>query len=672
MAAWDKDPIVQPKAAAGGKPWEKDPIAKPGGDNLTALREALRTAHDTGNTAEERRLSGLLKQIDVNPIAMGETTVKPVSADSMYQPGFKPLDQAGAAVSQAINQIPVAGSWLEKQAASGQAWLHNTMKPNDLPISQGDVLNTNMQREAANPEGATVGKVAGNVAPYVAASKFALPAKVLGLEGSLASRIGFTGGSQLAINTGDRMVREGEGLPEAAMNSILPTLLAMPLAAFGSPTRAGQVVTSELKRAGISAADVQAELDRLGPGAVIGDLSPQLQARLGALATSPGPAQDMAVAAMSERAAGANSRIKGSVQNTFGPEPVPSQVAAEIDVARKTANQAYEPVFREKALSPDYLYDAAPLAQAIDEAIPTFVGNTRSQVEAVRKMLLDPATGKLTTDPQVIRAVRGELDGMIEALKAPGGNRTTFAALSDLRKMIDADLGQQVPGIKMADAGRAEVGAQERGFELGREALRNGESAIHPVDLKASLDDLSGPQGTAIGPQVTNAPQRVSEGALSRIYQAIGVTANDRVALKQLLKGDGSWNREKMNAIFGREKTAKLIDLLDNEAIMAQTENLVLGNSKTSVLQSAKEALGPATGNGPVRSALNMKWGDAVAALMDKATLGAAGAERQKANKALVEVLLSNKALSGARSRLLDPRKLAVITALVAAGNTGQ
>jgi hypothetical protein len=207
---------------------------------------------------------------------------------------------------------------------------------------------------------------------------------------------------------------------------------------------------------------------------------------------------------------------------------------------------------------------------------------------------------------------------------------------------------------------------------LGREALRNGESAIHPVDLKASLDDLSGPQGTAIGPQVTNAPQRVSEGALSRIYQAIGVTANDRVALKQLLKGDGSWNREKMNAIFGREKTAKLIDLLDNEAIMAQTENLVLGNSKTSVLQSAKEALGPATGNGPVRSALNMKWGDAVAALMDKATLGAAGAERQKANKALVEVLLSTKALSGARSRLLDPRKLAVITALVAAGNTGQ
>jgi hypothetical protein len=291
-------------------------------------------------------------------------------------------------------------------------------------------------------------------------------------------------------------------------------------------------------------------------------------------------------------------------------------------------------------------------------------------VEAVAKMLVDPSTGKLTTDPQVVHAVRAELDGMIEALKAPGGNRTTFSALSDLRRMIDEDLGGQVPGIKMADAGRAAVGAEERGFELGRDALRNGDNAIHPQDLAAALNDLSGPAGTAIGPQVTKAPQRVSEGALSRIYQAIGVTANDRVALKQLLKGDGSWNREKMVTIFGPQKTEKLIDLLDAEAVMAQTENLAVANSKTSLLQSAKQDLEPATGDGAVRSALNMRWGDAAAKVLDKVTLGASGAERASSNKALAEVLLSSGAPM--TKQKLDPKTLALIAALAGSGTAQQ
>lgn len=643
--------------------------AAPVPQDADALREALRTAHDTGNLDEERRLSALLKQVDAPAaINLGQTELKPVSKDSFYQPGFKPLDEAGAAVSSAVNQVPIAGPWLEKQAATLRADLHNTLKPDDIPISQSDVLNTNMQQENANPKGTFAGKVIGNAAPYLAASKMALTAKLLGLEGSLGSRLAMTGASQFGINTADRMTREGDSLPEAAGKSILPTLLTMPLALFGSPTRPGLIVTSELNRAGITQAEVQAELARLGPAAVIGDLTPALQARLGAIATTDGPGRDQVVKALMERANGANGRIKSSVETTFGPEPVPSQVAADIDAARKSANQAYEPVFREKALSPDYLYDAKPLVDAIGEALPKFVGDTREKVQSVARMLIDPSTGKLTTDPQVVLSVRSELDGMIEGLKAPGGNRTTVAALSDLRKMIDEDLALQVPGVKWADAGRAEVGQQERGFELGRDALRNGESAIHPADFKAELDNLAGPAGSAVGPRSVPsvAPQRVSEGMLSRIYQAIGVTANDRVALKQLLKGDGSWNRDKMVSAFGEAKTNQLVDLLDAEAQMALTENLALGNSKTSLLQSAKKGIEADTNPGVLRALLNMKWGDAGMKFLDKATLGLSGAERSRANQAVVEVLLS-RGMPAPGARQLSPETIALLTALSAA-----
>ncbi len=612
--------------------------------DVQGMRRALMQAHDSGNLDEERRLSLALKQIDTPPMTLGETTIKPVSKDSFYQPGFKPMDEAAAFATSTINQIPVVGPVIEKGIAEGQAYLHNTYKPEDIPISPSDVQNTFRQQEHANPKGTTAGKVVGGVLPYAVASEFALPAKALGLEGSLFSRVGFGVPSQFAINTGDKMTREGQSLPDAAVDSILPTLLTAPLALFGAPTAAGKVVTAELKRAGITAEDVQAALKDMGPAAVVGDLTPRLQARTGAVATSPGPGQDMVTKALMDRAAGANARIKGSVEDTFGPEPVPSRIAGEIDTARKQANAAYEPVLRENALGPSMgVYDATPLAQAIDTTIPNLVGGTRQQVEQVRKMLINPQTGKLTTDPQIILAVRHELDGVIEGLAGPGGNRTTAGVLSDLRKLIDNDLAQQVPGIKWADAGRAEVGAQERAFELGRNALKNGDNAIHPVDFRNQLDELSGPQGSAVGPRSTPnvVPQRVTEGMLSRVYQAIGTTANDRVALKQLLKGDGSWNREKMVAAFGPEKTDEFVRLLDNEATMATTENLAFGNSKTSLLQSAKEGLEPSSNPGVIRALLNTKAGDAIWTAADRLTGGMASAERSKANEAIAKALLS-------------------------------
>lgn len=667
-----------PVSSSGAKPrFAGTPVsASPasGGQDIDAMRSALMDAHDKGDLAEERRLSALLKQVDTQPVSLGETTLKAVSPDSFYQPGFKPLDEAGAFVSSTVNQIPIAGPLLEKGAADIQAQLHNALKPNDIPISQSDVLSTNLQREAANPKGTFAGEIMGNAAPYLAASKFALPAKMLGLEGTLFSRAGFGTGSQYLINSADNMTRKGEELPKAAMDAILPTLVTAPLSLFGSPTRAGRVVTAELQRAGVSAADVQAALAKIGPDAVIGDLSPRLQARMGAVASTPGPGQDLIINAMRDRAIAANSRIKGAVENTLGPEPIPSKVAADIEQARVMANEAYDPVLKAKAQSANPNFDAKPLAAAIDAQLPNFVGETRTKVQSVADMLVNPKTKQLTTDPQTILSVREEIDGMINAMKgAQGGNTKTLAVLGDMRKMIDDELAMQVPGIKWADAGRAEVHAQGEGFDLGRKVLNGGENPIHPVDLETTLDALRGPKGSAVGPRngASLAPLRVTEGTLSKIYQVIGTTANDRVALKSLLKGEGSWNREKLVTVFGKDKADALISLLEGEARMAETEALAFGNSKTEIVRSAKDGLEPTSSDGVAKALLNAKFGDAIWRATDRLTGGVASAERRKTNEAIANALLARN-VQASRNRITVPQGISAVARALIAASDGQ
>lgn len=476
---------------------------------------------------------------------------------------------------------------------------------------------------------------------------FTLPGDVLSGKTPLDPRVPY---SQQDPATLDRAATLGSmvgGEASLASRNMVPA--AAGDIAMANGARLHPLIRSELNAANIGggAHGVAQALRDLGPGAVVGDLTPRLQARTGAVATMPGPGQDMIVQAMGERAGGANQRIRNVVQGTFGPEPVPSAVAAQIDQARVGANQLYEPALREHALGPAMgQHDAAPIIAAIDAQSGNFVGQTRARLQSIRRMLVDPATGQPTQDPQIILATRHELDGLIGEMRTNGQNRTTVSALGDLRSAIDQDLGNAIPGLKWADAAHAATAAQQEGFDLGRNALRasgTGDNVVHPQDLATGIHELSGPRGNAIGPRGPSmVPQRVSEGALSHIYQAIGVTANDRVALRSLLKGDGSWNREKMVTMFGQQRTDALIQLLDQEATKSATEQMAIGGSRTDVLRSAKVGIEPVQkGAGAIRSLANLKFGDAALAVGDRLTGGAARALAERRNRILAQALLS-------------------------------
>jgi hypothetical protein len=461
----------------------------------------------------------------------------------------------------------------------------------------------------------------------------------------------------------------GGELPLAARGMVRPATRGM---VNGSGQRIPKLIADELEAANIAPGQVNQRVSAMGPAAVLGDVSPRLQARVGAVATTPGPGQDMIVEAMRARQLAAKTRMQADVEQNFGPEPVPSQVRANIDADRIAANANYPPVFAEKAMSGatpfDAMYDAKPLFDALDQQVPNFLGETRSKIQTVRDMLINPATGELVTDPQIVLAARQELDGMIGALKDQRGSKTTIAALGDMRKMIDDDLALQVPGIKAADAIRAEVYGQTDAFDLGRNVLRGGEEPLNPADLAVKAAELIG-----------KGPLRLSQGTLSKVYELIGTAGNDRVALRNLLKGEGSWNREKLVTVFGKEKTDKLIDLLDNEANMAITENMAIGNSKTEVIRSAKEGIEPkAKGRpGPIANLFNIQPGTAAQQVGDALLGGVFGAQQTARNRAIAEALLSRGGwrpgpMGGATTPGAMPlQNIAVLDALIEQGRAG-
>lgn len=393
--------------------------------------------------------------------------------------------------------------------------------------------------------------------------------------------------------------------------------------------RLPKAVATSIDQSGMKASEVNDALAALGPEARLGDLSPSLQGRMASVANIPGRGADKIMRALMERNKGANVRIKDSITDTLGPEPIPGRVAEAIANEKKLISPEYQEVFRQKALSDDPFVDAQPIIDTITDTIPAVVGKTRTKLESVLDMLKDPNTGKPVQDPQIIFAVRQELDGMIGAET----NTNTARILGDLRATIDMDLGTNVPGLKSVDAKWAEQAKQAEGFDYGKTVLRNGENPVHPQDFADKMGKYSNDTGV---------PVRIQEGMHADIRKIVGTTANNRIAMKQILKGEGSWNREKLETAFGKEKADQLVALFDREAVLQETENLVFGGSKTARLAAGMEGLTKdASKKSVIKALLNTDFADAMIAAGDKLTLGAMGGVREARLNKIAEALLS-------------------------------
>jgi len=491
--------------------------------------------------AERERLTAALKKHDNPPLHLGETTLSQASPDAIYQRGFKPLDQVHAAVTSSISSVPVAGPLAEKGIAIVQAAAHNALKPDDVPITMDDVIRVNRQREEANKKGTLAGQIIGNTAPFLAAAKVATLAKYLGLEGELAERFGWGMLSQYGINTADGVTRDGKTWDQSARDSALPTLFTAPFSLIGGPRPTGRIVAEELRKSGIGADDAKALLDALGDDGVLADLSPRLQEMLGLIASKPGPAQEVLIAAMQPRAAGTGDRLKAGLEEILGAPRIPSREAAAVE-ARKDA----------------LLFDETPAAHG--------------------------------------------------------------------------------PGTRALDDQFNELTRQQEGLDLGAQALRNGDRPVHPADFGDALAAGVLPEGQFIGP--SGVPVRIQQGMIADIARIIGTETHDPAALRDILTGKGTWNREKLATAFGEETAERLTRLFDGEVQMAKTNELVEAGLGKEFAQSAANSLGGSAKEGILWELLNRNYGEAAWKTFNLLSGGLMEAERRVIDKDMALALL--------------------------------
>lgn len=414
-------------------------------------------------------------------------------------------------------------------------------------------------------------------------------------------------------------------------------------------SKEARIISRGLEADRIPVGEIPQRTAALGPSGMIADIGPTLQGQTAAIATTPGQGARDIVDALSARRAGANTRIKSDVAEALGASPRVSQVVDDLDNARKLVNEKYEPVFAEKALSDNPFMSGEPIITAIDDVIPSVVGKTRANIQKVRNMLLDPNTGAPVNDPQIIMAVRQELDGMIGAET----NTRTAAVLSDLRKVIDMDLAVNVPGLKDVDAEFAEIAKQGEALDTGRSVLNDGKTALDPADLVQDMVEMSSGQKI-----------RLSEGVRSEIDRVIGTSANDRVKLRDLVRGEGSWNYQKLSAVLGKDKADALMAIIDREATMAATENLATAGSRTQVLKAAQEdILGQTQSRGAIQEALNFQYGNAAARMADKVLGGALEGRRAGVVNNVARALLGPG---------LDPRLISEIVRLTSGASKNE
>lgn len=605
---WESAPLADQQ---GGNWWEAAPLQQRGNAGVT------RTPQEWAD-AENLPVPG----------AEWNTPEQPARFQSPI-PGGDFMNELSRSFAE---NIPIAGPLVDRGADAVGSQIA-AMITGQSPEETAEIGQMLRDRDASDQPIANVaGAVAGSVGPLMSLGQTKLGEQALGLTGPLWQRMIAGGVSGGLIAGGDAAARgkstntevRDMGLIGAGIGTVAPMAeravspILRALLGKGTPASTRSVAQS-LDNAGIAPGDIAQRLDDLGPDAMLLDLDKNLTRQGGGIASVPGRGATILDDALTARNAGTNARIQGDVDDILGPAPIPSRLAAEIRENQRALSPAYEQAFANARA-----VDTSNLALDLDSLAVNLRGDAQNAVRQVRSMLdVAGAPGNLDPNPYTLFQTRQAIDGMI------GGttDNNVRRVLTQARQSVDELLEQSVPGIKAADRQFAELARQAEGVETGGKILGTGRNeAVRP----AELDDLLRADPNAfIGP--SGAPFRISQGARAEIDRIIGTTANDVTALKNALKGDGSWNRDKLASLYGRDKADQLIRLLEREQRFADSFSRITQNSETAARTAAQKAATPGE--------ISFDWQKLIFGLPEMAANAGARSRSQATNAQIAEML---------------------------------
>lgn len=413
----------------------------------------------------------------------------------------------------------------------------------------------------------------------------------------------------------------------------------------GAFNAAQKVVAEQLGKDQVPLDQLGPRLKAIGPDAIIGDLGPGTQGLTQGLATHPGTGQKTVVDALLARQKGSNSRIQAEINDIVGPTPTPSFIKADIRASQKALSPEYQAVLKDAKS-----VDATELAHSLEALEVNLRGKAQQAAKQVRDMLNIKGGGELDPHPGTLLQTRHAIDGMLDGET----NGNVINVLTDARKQVDDLLTQSVPGIKQVDAKFAELARQSEGVTEGAKLLDTGKTALRPEELALAAKEGAIPQGLLVGP--SGKTFRMTQGARAEIDRIIGTNLNDKIAIRNLLKGEGSWNRDRLVSLFGEDKAKGLLRVVEREAKFAETAGPALGGSRTQVIRAANEALnGPRLDPGILENVGNLKAGTAVSKALQKVFGGVSEKSLQRRNAMIADIVTSGAENDLTRSMVTRP-----------------
>lgn len=626
--------------------------------------------------------------------------------------------QLGAGTGSAIattggllEGIPVAGPAIRGGVNRAAAGLRSVMDG----TSYGDELNTvnqaTVQAKQDHPYLDTGAQIAGGVlatAPMVAAAP-----EVFGAgKGGLLARTLMSGGTGAVLGGADSAVRSGGDARATltgagvggAFGSVAPALgqiagrganlLIQNLTNRFSPVpgmgnAAATMATEDFVNAGGRPA-IDNRMGQLGSEAMLLDASPSHLGSAQGLAVRPETRQ-MITDPLKGRNVATNARLGTDLNSSLGPAQSADLAKQALINERKTVTG---PMFRD-AFDNAGPVDPSTVISAIDKQLETAEGVERAALLKTRNMLIEkqavPATPAQRTevkgpdgnvirydftpadpgsppvykaDAQRLHNIKGEIDSTIKYgdpqynIPPSSLNRQQGAA-KDVRGTLNETLRDQVPGYADANDVSRQFAKRVEAVDYGLGVLDGGKSAIHP--------DVNAQRLAAMSPEEQSAVRLGTRSDLDRI---IGQNANDLVALKQAVKGEGDWNRAKLAQVFGNAEADRVMNSVDREAAFRDAYNKVVENSQTAMRTASANRFavrgeGGSSGDGGLGLVMSgLAGGHAGVALAAGAKGAAKGASAAASLINAAEDVARNKQLAQALIMKSSPELDTVLNAL--------
>lgn len=337
---------------------------------------------------------------------------------------------------------------------------------------------------------------------------------------------------------------------------------------------------------------VQSEVSRLGPNAMLADAGPASLGKAQGAALNSDDGRSIVTNALNARKAGANGRIINTVNNELGQAESPQTVTNNLRTFKTAVDNAnYTP-----ALTNAPPVNIAPLAVALEQSRAVNDGTSIGRaVERLNNALYEtrqvPGYNQpqqvLKTDAENLHRLKMELDNMIN-YDAPGlgvsagSGQKDNAILKTIRYHLNDALEQNVPGYAEANAASSALNRRIEAVDKGTKVLGSGPTAQWPEDLARDYAAMEPGERAAL-----------FKGTRGEIERNIRTKANDLTALKDVIKGEGDWNRERLSTVVGPGPTNRLINTLESEAKFADTHNKVVENSQTAQRTAAAKNMKP-------------------------------------------------------------------------------